>query len=403
MGSSQGPGIPEAEFASRVAEVRKFVVSRGLEALVVFSASRSNIWYQTGHVGYISNWSNSDRVFDTMVVLPAEGAPVLLIAGLPYVIEKVREVSWMTDVRAVGAEDPRAAALPGLTRTFGTEVRDILRERGREGKKVGLVGVEAMSVAVYQSLVRALSESAIEFCDDVVADLRCRKSPAEVALMREAARLSDLGFEALLEAASPGMRGYEVVAEAERAVRVQGADYARFWMASGPSESPVLCLPDLKPHRRKLEKGDQITCCSYVVHEGYWGHAMRTGTLGGASRRQDRILPPCLEVHRACIEAMKPGVPISDVVRLCRSKVEGAGMQLHSARIGHGIGLDYGEKPFLNEGNAECLEAGMTVELHTQVSIPGMGGFYVPLGDVCYIGEDGVEVLTKFPQEPFRA
>jgi len=195
MGSSHGLGIPEAEFASRVAKVRKFVVARDLGALVVFSASRSSIWYQTGHVGYISNWSNLDRVFDTMVVLPAEGAPVLLIAGLPYVIEKVREVSWMTDVRVVGAEDPRAAALPGLTRTFGTEVRDILRERGGEGKKVGLVGVEAMSVAVYQSLVRALSESAIEFSDDVVADLRCRKSPAEVALMREAARLSDLGFE----------------------------------------------------------------------------------------------------------------------------------------------------------------------------------------------------------------
>ena len=77
-------------------------------------------------------------------------------------------------------------------------------------------------------------------------------------------------------------------------------------------------------------------------------------------------------------------------------------MELHSPRIGHGIGLDYGEMPFIKENSSELLESGMVVELHTQFVIPGTGGFYVPLGDVCYVNEDGVEVLTRFPQDAFR-
>jgi len=129
---------------------------------------------------------------------------------------------------------------------------------------------------------------------------------------------------------------------------------------------------------------------------------MRTGTVAGPSPQQARIFPQCLEVHRAGIEAVKPGVPISQVVATVRRAAEERGMTLHSPRIGHGIGLDYGEKPYMNQGNAELLQPGMVAVIHTQLAIPGAGDFYVPLGDICLVTEDGVEVLTKFPQEAFQ-
>ena len=260
-----------------------------------------------------------------------------------------------------------------------------------------------MPVPVYRALVDAFSPSLVEEVDDVVAGLRCLKSPAEVSTMREAARLSDLGFQTLLEAAEPSMWGYEAVAEMERAVRAQGADYCQFWMLSGPAEGWSIGFPDIKPHRRRLDRGDQITCCSYVVYEGYWAHAMRTGTLGAPSPQQEQILPSCLEVHRAAIAAMKPGVPISEVVRAARTVAEQAGMELHSPRIGHGLGLDYGEMPTITEGSGGRLAPGMVVVIHCQLVLPGTGSFYVPLGDVCYLTEDGVEILTQFPQEAFQA
>ena len=395
--------IPESEFLDRVTKIREFVVAEGLGVLVVFSASRSHIWYQTGHVGYISDWSNRDRIADTMVVIPAEGEPVFLIAGLPVMAEQVREASWINDVRVVAAPDPRAPALPSVTKSFGGEIRNILGECGSKSAKVGLVGFESMPVPIYRNIEAELPDASVELVDDIVGELRARKSPAEISLIKEAVRLSDLGYQTMMETARPGMRGYEVVAEMERAMRAQGADYVNFWLAAGPAEGWSIRMASLKPNRRKLEKGDQVTCCSYAVYEGYWAHAMRTGTVGGPSPQQDRIFPPCLEVHEAGLEAMKPGVPIAEVVATVRRTAEERGMKLHSPRIGHGMGLDYGERPFVNEGNAEVLQPGMVAVLHTQLTVPGAGEFYVPLGDLCHVTDDGMEILTRFPREAFRA
>ena len=125
--------------------------------------------------------------------------------------------------------------------------------------------------------------------------------------------------------------------------------------------------------------------------------------MGGRSARQGRILPACGRTHAAAIEMLKPGVPISEVVAATRRTAENAGVTLHCPRIGHGIGLDYGEKPLLTENNNRVLEAGNVVEVHIQFNLPGTGGFYVPLGDVCHVTRDGVEVFTKFPLESFRA
>ncbi|MAE66838.1 MAG: hypothetical protein CMJ18_21480 [Phycisphaeraceae bacterium] len=400
MTTAQVPCITETEFSNRASRMKQFARSQDLGALVVYSTSRSHIWYQTGHVSYISGWADRDRIFDTMIVVPVEGDPVMLMSGLPYIAERGRAVSWMNDFRIVVAPDPRAAAIPGETKTYGTEVGQILKERGLDGKKVGLLGAETISQPLHQCLFEALPGDVV-VPDDVVADLRSCKSDTELALMTESARLSDLGFQTLVDTAKPGTMGYELVAEMERALRREQADFAQFWLATGPTGEPSMPQPDLRPHRRQLAPGDQVTCCSYVIFEGYWGHAMRTGTVGPASDEQKKMFEPCLDVQRTTIDAIKPGVPISQVVKQCQATIEAAGMTLYSQRIGHGIGLDYGEKPYISDTNDEPFEPGMVVEVHPQLGIPGTDGFFVPLGDMCHVTDTGVELLTQFPRELF--
>jgi len=400
--SSLEPTIPKREFRGRVSKVQQFLVSKGLGGLVVFSTSRAHIWYQTGHVSYISNWSDLDRIGDMIVVVPAQGEPAMLLSGLPYMIKRGQEVSWIQDIRLVGAFDSSAPADPRVAKTFGTEARAILNERGQAGKQIGIVGLEYMPVPMYRSLLDAFGESEIEDVEDIIAELRAIKSSAEIAIMRKAAQLSDLGYETLLDCAKDGMWGYEAVAQMERAVRAQGADYVKYWMNSGPGDGWPVTIMDLRPHVRRLHKGDQVSCCSYVVYNGYWAHAMRTGFMGEPSPQQQRMFPACIEAHKTAIEAIKPGVRISDAVKAVRRFVEKAGMKVHCARIGHGIGLDYGERPAYNEDNPLELQSGHVIEVHTQFDLPGTESFYVPLGDVLHVTDDGVETLTKFPHELFR-
>ena len=401
-GSTFETGISTAEYQSRIDKIQKHLVSKDLGALVAFSTSRSHIWYQTGHVSYLSNWADCDRICDSMVVVPKEGDPVMLLSGLPYMVTRAQETSWIKDIRIVAALDPSAPAPPRLTNTFGQEVRTVLKEQNLFGKKIGVVGLENMPVPVYKSLLDVFPESEMDYSDDIVAELRSYKSPAEVAIMRKAAQLSDLGFETMLNTAKDGMMGYEVIAEMEGKVRSQGADYAKFWMCSGPAEGWSVTILDLRPHARILNTGDQITCCSYVVYNGYWAHSMRTGFLGKPSPQQERIFPPCADAHKVALETIKPGVRISDVVKTVRKVVEKGGMKLHCSRIGHGIGLDYGEKPTIHEDSTIVLQPGHVIEVHAQCDLPGTESFYVPLGDVLHVTKDGIESLTTFPRELFQ-
>ena len=95
--------ITEDECRARTERVKAFAGERGLAAVVAFSAPRASMWNQTGHVGYISNWSNLDRNCESAVVVPVDGDPVLLYTGLPALIPQITQVSWLTDVRVAAS------------------------------------------------------------------------------------------------------------------------------------------------------------------------------------------------------------------------------------------------------------------------------------------------------------
>ena len=144
--------------------------------------------------------------------------------------------------------------------------------------------------------------------DDIVAELRAVKSPAELALMKHSAHLGDLGFEAMMDVAKPGARGIEIVAEMERAARREGADHAKYWMASGPPTTWEDTRLDIKPHERVLEEGDLMAVCSYIVYRGYWSHGQRTGTMSRPSDYLERTYRIAVDAQDAGIAAMRPGV-----------------------------------------------------------------------------------------------
>ena len=150
-------GISTDEFRGRITKIQDHLASKELGALVAFSSSKAHIWYQTGHVSYLSGWADWDRICDSMVVVPLEGDPVMFLSGLPYMARRAKETSWLEDIRTVAALDPSAAAAPRLTNTFGQGVRTVLGERNLAGKKIGVVGLENMPVPVYKSLLGAFS------------------------------------------------------------------------------------------------------------------------------------------------------------------------------------------------------------------------------------------------------
>ncbi len=399
--------ISAQEFESRQERVREFLRERDLGALFVYSPPAEHKWGQTAHVAYLSGWANHDRIVDSVVVVPVSGPPALLFAGIQYMQEQVQEVSPLEDIRLVQAVDPHAVAVARGRgkgpRDFAAETVAILEENGVGDKDVGIVGIQNMPLAFYEALAAGLG-SKLRRTDDVVARLRGVKSPAEMKLMKRAAELSDLGFRTMLEVARPGMRGIEVLAEMERVVRREGADHAKYWMASGPPTDWSETRLDIKPHERVLGEGDLMASCSYVVYKGYWCHGQRTGTLVRPSAKLEEIFRTARECQDAGLEHLRAGVPIARVAKTIGDLAARRGMPLMGGRIGHGIGMDYSEQPApLTEANQELLEEGMTCVIHAAYTLPGSGKMFVPLGDVCQVTENGPEFLMSFTRNLFLA
>ena len=393
--------ITEQEFRSRVAGVQDFLKAKDLGAALVYSDPWGHYWGQTGHIGYLSNWASRDRNVQSLIVITPDADPVLLFAGLTYMHRVLEQVSWIRDTRNVVPVDPRAAALPHGQTDFGREVRKILQQRGGLDAKIALMGATQIPLGLWRTLTAALPEEQFDDSTDAVAELRQTKSPGEVAMLRRASQLCDLGYETLVKTARPGLRGYEVVAEMENAVRREGADFVKYWFISGPSQGWTDTWPIVSPHARSLEAGDQIICGSYVVYKGYWSHGMRNGTIG-ASPQHERYMPAAMAVHEAALDAFRPGNTVSSVVEAALTAARDHGFELNSPRIGHGIGMDYAEKPFLTDTNDSVVSPGMVAVIHPQLTLPETGEFIVPLGDVCLVTADGMERLYRFPMEPFR-
>ena len=401
--------IPESEFRLRIEKVHNFVLEKGLGGLLVYSGPRAHMWHQTGHVGWLTNWANRDRIPDSMVLVPAGGEPVLLFSGLPFMLPQAKEISWMKDIRVVRSFDPKGVSIQSgsreakAVRDFTGEVVEILDERGLGDKSLGLVGIENMPVPFYEALLKGLGADRLKVVEDIVAQLRAVKSPDEIKMMRRAAELSDLGYETFIKVAKRGMPGIEAIAEAEHAVRAQGAEEVLYWIANVPDGQWDNSIIDIKPTPRILNYGDEIMMCSYVVYKGYWAHAHRCGYLGKEAKEMKRIWEPAFEAHCAAVEKMRPGVPVSEVVRAARLVAEKYDYALHGGRIGHGMGMDYGERPFLSEDNQTPLEKGNVAIVHTIFSLPGRGTILIPVGDLCLVTDDGPEFLYNFPRRPFLA
>ena len=402
----QSQPIPPEQFTARRRRIQEFLTERELGALLVYSPAHEHKWGQTGHVAWLAGWGNCDRIVDSAVVVPQQGEPVLLLAGMDFMFEQAAEVSPIAEMRLAAAVDPNAVAGHRKDRSgatdFAGQALEIIAANGITTQRVGVVGLEVMPLPFFEALAAGLGDDLVRV-EDIVAQLRAVKTSEEVALMRRAAELSDLGYRTMLEVARPGMRGIEIIAEMERAVRREGADHAMYWMASGPPPDWNRVRLDLKPHERVLEYGDLMASCSYVVYKGYWCHGQRTGTLGKSCPELDELCRITRDAQDRALELMVPGEPIAAMGRTVREKAEANGLELQGGRIGHGMGLDYSEQPVpLNDANQTRWQAGTTAVIHSVFGLPG-GKMFVPLGDLCHVTDDGPELLMDFQRTPFVA
>jgi len=351
--------IPESDFRARLSKVRQAMRRRNLQALLVYSQKRS-------HVTYLSGYRPNYHTNSAFVLVPLEGEPILWIK-FPFDLPRARAMSWFADIRpSVSEEQEKMVA----------QVAESVRSLGLGSSAIGLVGsdlaVDEISVTLSQQISTHLPNAQVTPASDLLNEIRLVKSAAEIAQVREAARLADVVAEELRKTIRPGMKDHDAVVRATQAARIEGGEDCTIILSTHPSR---MALP---PCGYEFQMGHTVACEISVNFQGYWVQVCRVLSMGRPTAAQKAIFEATRDAHEAAVQAAKPGVPVAVLLVAAHKVIAEAGyMDYVQYGPGHGIGLDLPELYPLDLHCTSPLAAGVIMIIHPAIWVPDQGAAFV--------------------------
>ena len=317
---------------------------------------------------------------------------------------------WMTPTQAPVLTLPRMSAeLSGLERLTGVEqrvlgdwddpatlVREILDTFNLPDKP----RVAVSDVASGESLVhlqKLLPEAVFISATDILRTMRVIKSEDEIAVMRQAGQITEAAFADVLTQLKHGMTELQIVTEVDYQLRKHGSLGPSFTTSlynSGPNH-PLLFGQRQETWKRTLEPPVSILFDFGAVYNGYCYDFGRTVSFGEPDAELIRVYGLIMEAQAAGIQAMRAGVAsTTQVDAAARAVIADAGYgEEFRHRLGHGIGLDVHEPPFLTAGDETLLQEGMLFTV--EPSITRFNTFSARVEDVVVARPGGGEKLTS--------
>ncbi len=365
------------ERSQRQEKARQLMRENNLSAILLTEGTSLN--YFAG-----IHWWGGERLF--AMVLPAKGESFYVSPGFEE--GRAREQIAQSpdgahaDVRIWQENDsPYQRVAQGLS------------DRGIAG---GTIGVEETVKFVFSdSLKKAAAGATFTSATPVTAGCRMIKSPQEIELMRLASKVTLAAYEATYRSLKVGMTHHEVANLIEAAHRQLGFE----------GESLVLlgefsAFPHGSVTPQVIREGTIILIDGGCKAEGYSSDISRTFVLGKASDKMKQVFEIVHRAQSAALASAKPGVEAGSLDAAARKVISDAGYgpdyKFFTHRLGHGMGMDGHEWPYLVRGNFMKLQPSMTFSDEPGIYI--RGEFGVRLEDDMHITENGAELFT--PQSP---
>ncbi|MGC5324636.1 M24 family metallopeptidase [Brevibacillus sp. SYSU BS000544] len=230
----------------------------------------------------------------------------------------------------------------------------------------------------------------------MVEGLRMIKTTDEIAKIRTAAQIADAAFTHILQWLKPGVSEREVANELEMYMRKQGASSSAFdtIVASGVRSS----LPHGVATDKKIETGEMITLDFGALYQGYRSDITRTVAIGEPSPKLKEVYGIVLSALERAIAGIKPGIIGSEADAIARDYIASHGYgECFGHGLGHAVGLDIHEEPFLSKICDKVLKADMVLTVEPGIYLPGQGG--VRIEDDILVTSEGNELLTHSKRE----
>lgn len=349
-----GPTIPVEEYAERRQKAAALIAEAGYDVLVgnAHESDASVVRYFTAY------WP----LFEMAGVAIAPSGEAALMAGMESG-EFAKERSLVDNIHLM--KEYRETADPVYPGIAGSSYNEVFESIGvSDVKRIGVAGYLCTNMAMYEGLREAYPDAEIVNADELTAELRSHKSPAEIACLREGFRLGELALEAMLEVVKPGMTELELAGVAISTLYANGAESEAHTVYSfgGTKTSNGIS----RGTHRRYEKGDIIQINVGGRVDGYSPSVGRPICLGPMTDRQRTLIEFGRDMHYKTYEWIRAGMVAKEIAIKYEEYVKAQGMMRHYL-YGPctGLGLMEVEKPWMESISEYTIVPNMTFQADT--------------------------------------
>jgi Xaa-Pro dipeptidase len=360
--------LPREAYAARIEKARRLMAENFADAFFVEGGSSLN--YFTG-----VRWGQSERTFG--VLIPGKGKPTFICPAFEEGRARERMGMIDADLRVWQEHESPFELVAKLLSDWSLRAGTIAIDPGTRYFIVQGLANESSTAAFYSG--RRITDGC-----------RMVKSPSELKYMYRANEITKKAYHAALTGLKEGMTPAELgrrISDAHSKMGVRGGAMVLF--------GPASAFPHGTRESRKLQQGDSVLIDGGCSVHGYRSDVTRTAIFGKPSDKQRKVWDTVLKAQKAALAAARPGVECQELDRVARGVIEdagyGPGYRYFTHRLGHGIGIDGHEAPYLVKDNELELEPGMTFSDEPGIYI--IGEFGVRHEDVMVITENGAEFM----------
>jgi Xaa-Pro aminopeptidase len=307
--------------------------------------------------------------------------PIMLV---PMELQETvaNKYSWVDDIR--------------LSLNYADIVTRVLKEKGLERGRVGIISMESIPASMYLSLRESLPEAKFADAGSMLLRQRFTKSDDERRLLEKAAELNDGAYKEVLKKLKPGMKEYEVAGIIEGYHRGHGADKTFNLVFSGPFPTskegvPFQGLPWC-PGQRAIEKGDCVHMEMTNAYGGYWNQVVRIVAVGVENRALVRFHEAAVKIMQSVVGSTKVGTRTAAMVSTMAVAAQEQGFTL-TAPLGHFVGLDLIEGRVAAESDV-VFNSGVAAIIHPRID-DSKGANMLLWGETYFMTEQGLVCLNR--------
>ncbi|MBS3794317.1 MAG: aminopeptidase P family protein [Candidatus Thorarchaeota archaeon] len=313
------------------------------------------------------------------LIIQPERDPILVVPS--FELSEISQRTWIDDFLSWSEEkDPYRLISERLDMT---------------NSETNILLDDSTSLGIFWKLEKALGGfNSTSSITPLIDKMRLRKSKDEIELMKKSGRVIEDAIMIAFKGAKTGMTERQLKQIVMNEIIKHGADPTFAAVQFGENSA----LPHAEPSNRELQEKDVVLLDCGCAIDGYNTDMTRVGVVGEPTEKQREVYDVVVKAQKTALDEIGPGLSCGSADGIARSVIESEGYgKYFTHRLGHGIGLQVHEAPYLVRGNSLKLAPGMTHSVEPGVYLPGEFG--IRMEDLVHITEDGVELLTFAPRD----